>query len=463
MPPLPLPPGPSRSFPLLDLPRFRRDAIGYLRKIAAEYGDVARFSLGGQPLVLVNRPDLIHQIFVTDHRSYHKSRGLERAKRLLGEGLLTSEGERHLQHRRMLQPAFHRQRVEQYGGVMAESALRAAQSWREGEIVDITTALPHLTLAIVGRTLFDADVEAEAPEIGAALTEAIELFNFLTLPFAEKLEKLPLPQVRRFRKAKSRLDDTVYRLIAARREEGTDHGDFLSMVLAARDEDDPGKRLNDEEVRDQVMTIFLAGHETTATALIWTLYLLALNPEAERALVRELDETLKERPAGVEDLERLPWTRAVLSESMRLYPPAWMIGRKAIVDTEIGGYAIPPDTIVLMCPAVTHRDARYFDAPERFEPERWLSADAERPKAAYFPFGGGPRICIGERFAWMEMMIVLATLVREWRFSLVPGQTIGVKPILTQRPSGPIRMRLEKRNSRLGAACRENTTVGDRA
>lgn len=453
------PPGPSTRFPVTNLVRFRRDAIGYLRRLTEKYGDVVSFSLVGTTLVLVNQPDLISQILVTDNKNYHKSKGLERAKRLLGEGLLTSEGEVHLQHRRMLQPAFHRQRVDAYAATMIECSQRRIAGWSDGQTIDLTAEMPQLTLAIVGHTLFNADIEAEAPEVGEALTEAIELFNFLTLPFAELLERFPIGPVRRFRKAKARLDATVYRLIDERRKDGKDYGDFLSMVLAASDQEDEGRRLSDEEVRDQVMTIFLAGHETTATAMIWTLCLISLHPDVERLLLDEIESQLGATHPSADDLARLPYTRAVLTESMRLYPPAWMIGRKALTDTEVGGYTLPKGVIVLMSPAVTQRDARYYDRPDAFDPGRWIGdAAGERPKMAYFPFGGGPRVCIGERFAWMEMMIVLTEVIREWHCDLVPGQTIGVKPILTQRPSGSVMMTLRKRNN--AAAMAEARVAG---
>ena len=451
-------PAASSRFPLGNLVRFRRDPILFLRRLAAEYGDVISFAIASAELVLVNDPALIYRVTVTDHRKYYKSRGLERAKRLLGEGLLTSEGETHLQHRRMLQPAFHRQRIAGYAASMVESADAAALRWNHGDTIDITAEMQRLTLAIVGRTLFDEDIESEAPEIGQALGEALGLFHFLTLPFAEKLDRLPLPPVRRFHRAKARLDQTVYRLIAQRRAEGVDHGDFLSMVISAQDEEDPAARLTDEEVRDQVMTIFLAGHETTATALIWTLYLLALNPGVEKRLEEELRDVLDGRKPELEDVDSLPWTRAVLTESMRLYPPAWMIGRRAVVDTDLGGFAVPRDTIILMAPSVTQVDDRFFPEPARFAPSRWLFEDAaelsddtlagtarDLPKMAYYPFGGGPRTCIGERFAWMEMTLVLAVLMQRCRFSLVPGQQIKARPIITQRPSGAIRMRVEVR------------------
>jgi len=451
-------PAAASRFPLGNLVRFRRDPILFLRRLAAEHGDVVSFAIASAELVLVNDPELIHRVTVTDHRKYYKSRGLERAKRLLGEGLLTSEGEVHLQHRRMLQPAFHRQRIAGYADSMVESAHRAASRWKSGDIIDITAELQRLTLAIVGRTLFDEDIESEAPEIGQALGESMDLFHFLTLPFAEKLDKLPIPPVKRFHKAKARLDQTVYRLIAERRAEGVDHGDFLSMVISAQDEENPAARLTDEEVRDQVMTIFLAGHETTATALIWTLYLLTLNSDVENRLTRELQEVLDGHRPVLDDVDKLPWTRAVLTESMRLYPPAWMIGRRAIVDTDLGGFSVPRDTIILMSPSVTQVDGRFFPDPMRFAPARWIAdngsgqnGDAlagtatDLPKMAYYPFGGGPRICIGERFAWMEMILVLAVLMQERRFTLVPGQQIKSRPILTQRPSGAIRMRVEAR------------------
>jgi cytochrome P450 len=304
----------------------------------------------------------------------------------------------------------------------------------------------RLTLAIVGKTLFDTDVESEADEIGAALTAVMELFDFLLLPFSELLEKLPLPHVRRFQKARARLDETIYRIIEERRRSNEDRGDLLSMLLSARDEEGDGGQMNDEQVRDEVMTLFLAGHETTANLMTWTWYLLSQHADVEARLHEELDAVLEGRQPTVEDVPRLRYTEMVVAESMRLYPPAWAIGRLALKDHEVGGYTIPAKALVLLSPYVTHRDERYFPDPTRFDPERWTpEARESRPQFAYFPFGGGTRRCIGEGFAWMEGILLLASLARNWRMRLVPGHRVETLPVITLRPKHGMRMTVEKR------------------
>jgi cytochrome P450 len=425
----------------------RRDPLAFLTGIAREYGDIARFRMGPVELHLVNRPEWIRDVLVTHAASFHKGRGLERAKRLLGEGLLTSEDPVHLRQRRMMQPAFHHQRIAGYGEAMVEHAQRLTSAWRDRETRDIAREMTHLTLGIVGRTLFDADVDAEAEEIGEALSTALELFRqTLTLPFFDVLDRLPLPHNRRFEKAKARIDATIYRLIAERRREPGGRNDLLSMLLAASDTEGDGGGMSDVQVRDEAITIFLAGHETTANALAWTWYLLSQNPEAEARMHAEIDSVLGDRAPGVEDLSRLAYTEMVLAESMRLFPPAWIIGRRAMEPYSIGGFDVPERSIVLASQWVTHRDPRHFPDPERFDPERWRPGAREaRPKFSYFPFGGGPRVCIGEGFAWMEGILILAAIGRRWRLLLEAGQSIVPAPGITLRPRDGIRMTVEKR------------------
>jgi cytochrome P450 len=397
------PPGPKGQLIGGNFRAFRRDALAYLQKAIREHGDVVFLKFGPQKVFFLNNPEHIKDVLVTHHQSFMKGRALQRSKRLLGEGLLTSEGDFHRRQRRLAQPAFHRARMASYGEVMTEYAAVTAARWRDGEMLDISQEMMRLTLAIVAKTLFDANVESEADEIGAALTAVMELFDMLLMPFSELLEKLPLPHVRRFKRAKERLDSTIYRIIAERRRSGEDRGDLLSMLLSARDEEGDGGQMSDLQVRDEVMTIFLAGHETTANALTWTWYLLSQNPQVEAKLHEVIDAVLQGRPPTVEDVPRLRYTEMVVAESMRLYPPAWAIGRLALVDHEIGGYTVPAKTLVLMSPYATQRDERFFPAPECFDPERWTTeAKESRPAFSYFPFGGGPRRCIGEGFAWME-------------------------------------------------------------
>jgi cytochrome P450 len=414
--------------------------------LTERYGDLVYFEFGPQPMFMVNNPDYIRDVLVTHNRKFMKGEGLQRAKRLLGEGLLTSEGEFHLRQRRLAQPAFHRQRIAGYAATMVEYAARDCDRWRAGETRDVAREMMRLTLAIAGKTLFDANVEGEADEIGKALTTTFELFNSLTLPFVQLLDRLPLPANKRFEKARGRLDATIYRIINERRASGEDRGDLLSMLISARDEEGDGSGMTDEQLRDEAMTIFLAGHETTANALTWTWYLLSQHPEIEARLHAEVDEVLKGALPTAEDFPRLRYTEMVFAEAMRLYPPAWVIGRRALGDYQINGYKIPARSILLMSQYVTHHDARFFPDPFRFDPERWTpEARESRPKFSYFPFGGGPRVCIGESFAWMEGALVLATIAQRFRMRLAPGHPVEMQPLVTLRPKHGMLMILESR------------------
>jgi cytochrome P450 len=336
--------------------------------------------------------------------------------------------------------------VAGYADVMAGYAEREARRWRDGATMDVAEAMMRLTLAIAGKTLFDADVEAEAREIGAAITAAMGAFEFSLLPFSERLERIPLlPYRRRFERARDRLDATIYRLIAERRRDPRDRGDLLSMLLLARDAAADGGGMTDEQLRDEVMTLFLAGHETTANLLTWTWYLLSRHPEAERRLHDELRAVLGDAAPTAADVARLPYTRQVLAESLRLFPPAWTIGRKSLVPYEVGGYELPPETLFLASQFIVHRDPRWYRDPERFDPERWRPAEAAaRPRFAYFPFGAGTRVCIGEQFAWLEGALVLAAIARHWRLRPAPGQRIALQPSITLRPRHGLRMVAER-------------------
>jgi cytochrome P450 len=445
------PPGPVQRYPGSLLISFRRDPLGFLMRLARDYGDVVHFKLSNQSVYLINHPDYIRDILVTNNRIFHKSRGLEMAKRFLGEGLLTSEDDFHRRQRQLAQPAFHRDRIAAYGSVMADYAARACGRWTDGETLDLQQEMMRLTLAIVGKTLFDADVESEAHEIREALTEIMHLFTFsLTLPYAELIEKLLLPRHRRFQRARARLDSTIYRIIEERRASSVDRGDLLSMLMLARDEEanGNGSGMSDLQVRDEAMTLFLAGHETTSNALTWTWYLLSQDPDAEARLHRELDSVLGGELPEAADVPRLRYTEMVFAEAMRMYPPAWTIGRRAMRDYEVNGYTLPAGSILLMSPYVMHHDARFFTDPLKFNPERWTEeARDSRPKFSYFPFGGGPRVCIGEPFAWMEGVLLIATIARHWQLRLFPGQKVEPRPLITLRPKYGMKMLISRRET----------------
>ena len=437
-------PGPPRIFPGQHLIAMRRNPLAFLPRLAREYGDVAHLRFGRQDLFLVSHPDQIRDILVTHSRQFKKGKGLEGAKRLLGEGLLTSEGEFHLRQRRLASPAFHRERVAGYADIMVESAEQLSARWIRGSEVDMAREMSRLTLTIVGRTLFGSEVEGEAEEIGEAIASTLTMFNHVFLPFADVMDRLPFGPGLRFRKARERLDRTIYRMINEHRAAGRDRGDLLSMLILARDEQDHGARMTDEQIRDEAITIFLAGHETTALALTWTWYLLSQHPAVEARMQRELALVLGTRRATMADWPRLPYTEMILAESMRLFPPVWILGRRALTDYQLGEYVIPRGAIMLTSQWVVNHDERWYPDPFRFDPERWTSeARTSRPKFSYFPFGGGPRICVGETFAWVEAGLVLATLARQWRPRLLPGQEIVPRPSITLRPRNGVRMILE--------------------
>ncbi|HET6702819.1 MAG TPA: cytochrome P450 [Gemmatimonadaceae bacterium] len=435
--------------PVANILRARRDLAGFLLGLQREQGDVARATVGNLRVHLLAHPDQVRDVLVTHQRAFMKGHVLQRAKILLGEGLLTSEGEFHLRQRRLVQPAFHRQRIAAYAQDMVDRAWITADRWRDGETVDMDHEMMQLTLAIVARTLFDADVDAEADEIGGALTEALHLFQTVFIPGMHLLDRLPLPHTRRFARARGRLDATIYRLIAERRSErarGKERGDLLSMMLSAQDAEGDGGSMTDEQLRDEAMTLFLAGHETTANALTWTWYLLSQHADVAARLHDEVDRILGQRRATADDLASLSYTRMVLSESMRLYPPAYAIGRRALEDYPVPGIVIPRGALVVVSPLVTQRDARWFPDPARFDPERWTpEAQAARPKFSYFPFGGGTRMCIGDQFAWTEGMLVLATLAQRWRAELAAGQRVAMRPMITLRTRYGMRMVLRER------------------
>lgn len=424
---------------------FRKDPTGFLTRLAG-LGDLGYFRMGPQAAYLAAHPDLVRDVLVTNAHKFKKGRALQRAKALLGEGLLTSEGDFHLRQRRMIQQAFHRNRIADYARCMTEYAAETADSWSDGEIRNIDREMMRLTLRIVGQTLFSASVEDEANRVGQAMTTLSRLFDFLLLPFSEWLQKIPFPQTRRFNRARQTLNDIMFGIIDERRRTGQAKGDLLSMLLLAQDEDD-GSVMSDEQVRDEALTLFLAGHETTSNALTWTWYLLSQHPEKEAKLHDEIDAVLGGKVPSFDDLPALKYTEAILAESMRLFPPAWAVGRLAIDDHELNGYRIAKGSLVLASQFVIHHDPRFWNDAEGFIPERWqtLSIKEAGQKFIYFPFGGGVRRCIGEGFAWTEGILLLATIARQWRLRLVPEQKIGLNAMITLRPKFGMRMRCQNR------------------
>ncbi|MCI0611819.1 cytochrome P450, partial [bacterium] len=355
-----------------------------------------------------------------------------------------SEGDFWIRQRRLAQPAFHRNQIAMYGKIMVEFTERMLKNWHDGEILDVHQEMMTLTMQIVAKTLFNADVSKDAKDVGNAMDIVMHEFQArFGRPFVIP-EFIPTPGNLRFRKAIQRFNKTVYEIIRARRTSDEDAGDLLSMLLHAQDED--GSRMTDQQLRDEIITLFLAGHETTANTLSWTLYVLANQPEIESKLVQEIERTIGDRPGTVSDLETLKYSEKIILESMRLYPPAYGFGREAINDCEIGGYHVPAGTTIFMSQYVTQRDPRFFENPLEFRPERWENDFIKKiPKFAYFPFSGGPRQCIGNSFAMMEAVLLLVTILRDFHLELVAGHRVVPQASITMRPKYGLKMTLHKR------------------
>ena len=424
---------------------YSRDPLGFLTGCAREYGDVVRLNFPGPPAYLLSNPDHIEQVLVGNNRNFIKDRVTRGELSILGDGLLTSAGAFWRRQRRLAQPAFHRDRIDNYAETMVAYTERMLEGWRSSEQKDIHNDMMRLTLEIVAKTLVDADIADEAEDVGEALGAVMAHFSdqgngvFLRmLP-----DSIPTPSNLRYRRAQRQLEEFIYGIIEERRRSGRDTGDLLSMLLHATDED--GSHMSDEQLRDEVMTVIMAGHETTAIALSWTWRLLALHPEVEKKLHAELNEQLNDNAPTIEGLPYLPYTDAVLKESMRLYPPAWAIGREAIEDCEIGGYHVPAKTQLFISQYVVHHDPRFFENPESFDPGRWADGLEKRiPKYAYFPFGGGPQLCIGQSFAKMEAALLLATIARRFRMRLSGDGRATPQPSITLRPKNGVQVMLEE-------------------
>ena len=438
-------------------PGFQRNVLWYaLRKLRPAnpiflfqhlnqtYGDIAHYKLAHNHIVFLNHPDYIREVLVVQNDNFIKERTVRRTKMLLGEGMITSEGSVHRAQRLAAQPAFHRQRISEYAAIMVEEAARTRDSWRGGEQRDIAADMMHLTLNVVARTLFATDLQQEVYELAAAINRIMGRYNFLImLPAAEWLVHLRPPGLAAFVRERNRIDAAVYRMIDAHCRSGRDRGSLLDLMIAASSADDIRSR---KSLRDQVITIFLAGYETVANALSWTWYLLSENPDCELKFHSEVDRVLQGDLPSFETVPRLRYTENVMAESLRLYPPAWAMGRYARNDFALGEFFLPARTTVLISQFITHRDPRYFLDPLRFDPNRFSpEAKAQRTKFTYFPFGAGVRQCIGESFAWMEGVLILATLAQKWKLKLVPGHQIEPQPLITLRPKYGMRMQVEPR------------------
>jgi cytochrome P450 len=446
-----LPPGLKRALPYYARRKWVSfgEPIPLFEHLHNTFGRIAHYRFMGTTIVFVNDPDWINEILVTQSSSFVRERTLKRMKILLGEGLITSDDPIHLQQRRIVAPAFHRQRIAGYAGQIVASAQESAARWRPGQEIDIADEMMQLSLHIVARTLFDSEVTADVLAVRDEVNTIMGLYNFLVaFPRLESVLHWPIPGVIKFRRSRAKLDALVATMIASRRtltrSQLEQRGDLLSMLVAARDEDGSGKGMTDTQVRDEVLTIFLAGYETVANALTWTWYLLSQNPEAANKMYGEVEQVLGNTTATVESFPRLKYTEMVFAESMRLYPPAWAMGRQSTCPIEIGPYRFPPDTHFFLSQYIMHRSPEFWPDPLAFRPERHTpEARATRPRFVYFPFGGGNRQCIGEGFAWMEGVLSLATIAQSWRLSFLPTYPVVPQAKITLRPKFPMMMRLE--------------------
>jgi cytochrome P450 len=443
MAPLRYPPGPEQGF--FDGLRspLRRDPLAFMSHTAREYGDIVCLRFLHYRTYLLFHPEYIEDVIVNNARKFIKGRVLRANRHLFGNGLLTSEGEFWLRQRRMMQPIFHRNRIANYASTMTDCATRLVQSWKPGQQIDIHDAMMRLTLQIVGKTLFHADVERDAPRVGESLQVLLEhAFDFRRLLITPYW--LPTRRNRQAHRAVRELTQIIDQIIELRRAANSDSGDLLSLLIQARDED--GSPMTTQQLRDEALTLFLAGHETTASTLSWTWWLLAQNPRVEQQLHAELETVLDGRTPGLDDITKLTYTNHIISESLRLYPPAWAMARLATEAHEIGGYPVPKGTGIAAVTWIVHRDPRWYDNPEEFFPERWGTDLLKRiPRFAYFPFGYGPRQCIGNSFALMEAVLVLATIAQGFRFALIPGHQVTPLASLTLRPRYGVHVKVHSR------------------
>ncbi len=440
----------SKKIPGGTMLGFRRDPIRTLASAAKKYGDICYINVGRYRPYLVNNPIYIQKILAESHKSVVKGPLLRGAKKVLGEGLLTSEGDYHHKEKRLIQPAFHHERIASYARTMTERAEYMTSEWTDGLVLNVHEKMTHLSMDIVARCLFGADIHSRSSEIDKALYDTVGYFGKLSSPFGRLLDKLPLPNYQRYHRAAQKLDDIVYQIIRERRANGKqDTGDLLSMLLKAVDTEGQGGTMTDKEVRDEIITLFMAGLETTANAMTWSWYLLSQNQSVEEKMHEEIDRVLGDRSLpNAEDYPKLSYTMNVFRETLRVYPPVWALGRAVVSELVLGEYSIPAGSFILMSQYVMHHDPRFYENPDQFNPDRWTKQMQEKlPKFAYFQFGGGPRVCVGEPFAWFEGVMVLSTIGRKWRMKHAPRHKVEMLPRITLQPKDGMLMEVSKRRN----------------
>ena len=445
----PSPPGPHSYLGIRDALAFRSAPLAYLQNLARRYGDLVHFRLGWRHAFLLNHPNLVQEFFVVHASKHVRGPIMQRGRTVMGEGLLTSEDPLHAAQRRLIQPAFHRERIARHAQVMSEYTRRACNRWRSGEIMDLHKEMMCLTLAVLGKTLFDREIAEDASEIGAAVTELMSLVDLVFVPFSEHLMNLPLPGMRRLKRVRQRLDRLIYGLIDERLKSGAEGEDLLSMLV--RHQLAEGNREQAvRQVRDECLTILLAGHETIANALTYALFLLAQHPEHVAKIRSEVNAVAGQNELGAEEYEQIAFTRRALAESMRLYPPVWVLGRAITEPCSIGAHIAPAGSILFASQYLLHRDARFFPEPDHFDPDRFLAGN-KMHQFAYFPFGIGPRRCIGEGFALMEGALALGTILRHWDIELRPETKLVLDPKVTLRPKFPVLVKVRPASGKSAA------------
>lgn len=443
-----LPPGP-KGLPLVGITtEILKDPLGFFMKVFQEYGDIAYFHVGSRQFYMFSHPDHIQYVLQANHRNYRKATTYDKLRPLLGNGLVTSEGSYWLRQRRLIQPAFHRKRIAVFASVMTAAAGEMLDRWQvravSGQPFDVANEFMRVTLEIISRSMFSTDAAEFSVEIGENLPVVLERTNDRFWELID-LSSLPTPRNRRYWKALAALDKIVYHVIDGRRRSGQTPDDLLAMLLEAVDEE-TGERMTDQQLRDEVITIYLAGHETTANALSWAHTLIPQHPEVERKLRSEVDAVLQGRTPTVDDVPNLTYTRMVIDETLRLYPSVWTIARTPLGPDEIGGYQLEPGVNVALTQYITHRHPAFWDRPEVFEPERFSPEQSDgRHPYAYFPFGGGPRLCIGSSFALMEATLILAMIVQRYKVEWIPDQSIEMQPVVTLRPRYGVKLRIQPR------------------